>query len=43
FSSYMDMDMEVDSQNEMADDGGYAGKCSRFDPAGFYEAIKPSK
>jgi E3 ubiquitin-protein ligase SHPRH len=43
FSSYMDMDMEVDSQEETADDGGYAGKYSRFDPACFYEAIKPSK
>jgi hypothetical protein len=39
----MDMDMEVDSQEETADDGGYAGKYSRFDPACFYEAIKPSK
>lgn len=41
FSSYIDM--EVDSQTERVDDGGYASKCSRFDPAGFYEAIKPSK
>jgi E3 ubiquitin-protein ligase SHPRH len=41
FSSYMEM--EIDLQTDMADDGGYAGKCSRFDPAGFYEAIKPSK
>ncbi|CAK8537765.1 unnamed protein product [Lathyrus sativus] len=40
-SSYMEM--EVDSQEDMADNGGYAGNGSRFDPAGFYEAIKPSK
>lgn len=40
-SSYMEM--EVDSQTDMEDNGSYEGECSRFDPAGFYEAIKPSK
>lgn len=37
------MEMEVDLQTEMTDNDGYVGKCSMFDPAGFYEAIKPSK
>ncbi|XP_058747815.1 uncharacterized protein LOC131620688 [Vicia villosa] len=37
------MEMEVDLQTEMADNDGYVGKCSMFNPAGFYEAIKPSK
>ncbi|XP_020226329.1 E3 ubiquitin-protein ligase SHPRH [Cajanus cajan] len=37
------MEIEVDPQTEMADETYHAKKHSRFDPAGFYEAIKPSK
>ncbi|KAL2317565.1 hypothetical protein Fmac_031441 [Flemingia macrophylla] len=37
------MKMEVDLQTEMADGTCHAKKHARFDPAGFYEAIKPSK
>ncbi|XP_027329381.1 E3 ubiquitin-protein ligase SHPRH isoform X1 [Abrus precatorius] len=37
------MNMEVDPQKEMEDDTCNAKKHARFDPAGFYEAIKPSK
>ncbi|KAH1262852.1 E3 ubiquitin-protein ligase SHPRH [Glycine max] len=37
------MKMEVDPQTEMADDTCKARKHARFDPAGFCEAIKPSK
>ncbi|KAK7301052.1 hypothetical protein RJT34_11908 [Clitoria ternatea] len=41
FSSCMKTD--VDPQTDMADETGNARKHERFDPAGFYEAIKPSK
>lgn len=41
FGSYMKM--EIDPQTEMGDGSGNARKHARFDPAGFYEAIKPSK
>ncbi|RDX63983.1 E3 ubiquitin-protein ligase SHPRH, partial [Mucuna pruriens] len=37
------MKMEVDPQTEMAEDTSNARQHARFDPAGFYEAIKPSK
>ncbi|KAK7385443.1 hypothetical protein VNO78_31163 [Psophocarpus tetragonolobus] len=37
------MKMKVDPQAEMANDTCKARKHGRFDPAGFYEAIKPSK
>ncbi|CAL0315584.1 unnamed protein product [Lupinus luteus] len=37
------MKMEVDLQTEIGDDTSYTKKHARFDPAGFYEAIKPSK
>lgn len=37
------MKMEVDPQTEMTDDTCNTRKHARFDPAGFYEAIKPSK
>ncbi|KAJ7965163.1 E3 ubiquitin-protein ligase SHPRH [Quillaja saponaria] len=35
--------MEVDSQTEVEDDTCYTRKHAKFDAAGFYEAIKPSK
>ncbi|CAJ1970559.1 unnamed protein product [Sphenostylis stenocarpa] len=37
------MKMDVDPQTEMEDDICKARKHARFDPAGLYEAIKPSK
>lgn len=37
------MKMEVDPQTGMGDETCYAKKRVRFDPAGFYEAIRPSK
>ncbi|KAK7275887.1 hypothetical protein RIF29_17013 [Crotalaria pallida] len=37
------MKMEVDPQTQIGDDTCYTRKHARFDPAGFYEAIKPSK
>ncbi|XP_061339196.1 uncharacterized protein LOC133285897 isoform X2 [Gastrolobium bilobum] len=37
------MKMEVDPQTEKGDDICYTRKYARFDPSGFYEAIKPSK
>ncbi|KAJ1431708.1 Zinc finger, PHD-type [Sesbania bispinosa] len=37
------MKMEVDPQAEKGDDSCHTRKHARFDPAGFYEAIKPSK
>lgn len=37
------MKMEVDPQTETADESGNARKHVRFDPAGFYDDIMPSK
>ncbi|KAF7816569.1 E3 ubiquitin-protein ligase SHPRH isoform X1 [Senna tora] len=37
------MKMEVDLQTETGDNTCYHRKHARFDPAGFYEAIRPSK
>ncbi|KAK7261321.1 hypothetical protein RIF29_27630 [Crotalaria pallida] len=37
------MKMEVDPQTQIGDDTCYTRKHARFDPAGFNEAIKPSK
>lgn len=38
-----DMKVEVDSQAEIRDDIHYTRRHVRFDPASFYEAIRPSK
>ncbi|CAN1138472.1 E3 ubiquitin-protein ligase SHPRH [Linum perenne] len=37
------MEVDMDSVTEIEDDGSTSRKCARFDVAGFYEAIKPSK
>lgn len=37
------MKMDVDPQTQIGDDTSHTKKHARFDPAGFYEAIKPSK
>ncbi|CAN1297519.1 hypothetical protein LINPERPRIM_LOCUS23499 [Linum perenne] len=36
-------EVDLDSVTEIEDDGSTSRKCARFDVAGFYEAIKPSK